>query len=280
MYIVQKTQNIQERKDTLLKDINDKIDRYTESQNHKKNILLYICGFALLLIIPLSLSILKENSHSKNFVFHVPKGSVSNISLLDGTKVYLNGGSSLILSADFSKNNRKIHFDGEGFFEVKKDSKHPFTINTPQFKVEVIGTQFNLNSGNLGSTFNLTMKEGTVKLIANQDDFSTRLTKNQQFIYNATAKEYTINSIDSNDLSSWHTGKLVFRNSTLYEISKQLERQFNVVIHIEDVTLQKYTYFAEFKNNETLTQILDLLSYKDDWRFVMDTNAVSIIKNN
>ena len=130
----------------------------------------------------------------------------------------------------------------------------------------------------MGPKFSITMKEGTVKLTAKHEDFFTSLVKGQQFVYDSIAKEYNINNVNSNDLPSWHTGKLVFRNSTLYDITQQLERRFDVVIHIEDISLQEYAYFAEFKNGETLTQILNLLSYKDDWKFIIDANAVSIMK--
>jgi len=76
----------------------------------------------------------------------IPYGKRSEITLVDGTKIWLNAGSSLSYPIHFTKNRREVYLSGEAFFEVTSDDAKPFYVITNDMKIRVTGTRFNVTS--------------------------------------------------------------------------------------------------------------------------------------
>lgn len=167
----------------------------------------------------------------------IPYGNRSTILLADGTKVWLNAGSRLIYPSVFVDKKREVFLVGEAFFQVSKDTKKPFIVKTPDIKVQVLGTQFNISAYPEEKVIQTVLTEGsielewvdggifnnTIEMIPGQlvaADKSEQSTK----IYNVNTEYYT----------SWKDGYLTFNNSDLNRVVKKLERYYNIRFRYEN----------------------------------------------
>ena len=110
--------------------------------------------------------------HQQKMLFteiNVPKGQRVNMTLTDGTSVWLSPRSKIRIPNEFQGNNRTVELDGEGYFSVAKDPKRPFIVKTQQFNVEVLGTEFNVFAYTEIPRFETNLVEGSV-LVYNKDN--------------------------------------------------------------------------------------------------------------
>lgn len=187
-----------------------------------------------------------------------PLGARINFELPDGTTGYLNSGSSLGYSVDFSK-YRNVKVAGEAYFDVFHDSKHPFIVQAENINVKVLGTKFNLISYQDDLTEEVILNEGSVEVLASDGKVLSKIEPNQMFVLEKDKKVYRIDEVDSEQYSSWTDGKLVFKNETMEKVAKRLGRWYNADIIIEDKELLQYTYRATFIDEE-LEEVLKLIA--------------------
>lgn len=183
-------------------------------------------------------------------------GSV-RANLPDGSIVHLNSGSSLLYPSQFTSSIRKVYLKGEGFFIVQSDKKHPFIVQSKKIEVKATGTQFNVSAYENDDNITVTLTEGVVHL-SNAGKSIAKLTPNQQAIFSTNNNKMQISNVDAYNYSSWKDGKLIFRNETLENIAKRLERTFGVNINITDQKIKEYRFRATFEN-ESLEEILNML---------------------
>lgn len=209
-----------------------------------------------------------------------PLGMTSKVVLADGTAVILNGGSKLTYPAVFAGSERAVSLVGEGFFDVAKDTEHPFKVCGENLSVEVLGTKFGFRAYTEDMSTVVTLKEGAVKAIplnAGAVD-AIVLKPNQQLTLDNRTGEFECRIVDAAELLAWKDGELYFRDTTLGEIARILERRFNVKITIADRALRDDRYFAHFGSDEDLDKILTLLSHKRLWRYEKKNGAIEIKK--
>lgn len=207
-----------------------------------------------------------------------PLGVQSNVELPDGSRVTLNAGSTLIYPSVFSS-GRRVILRGEGYFDVAKDEKHPFTVHTEGMDVKVLGTRFSLKAYQQEEQTLLTLEEGYVEVTTNIGNMAENilLIPNQQLMLNNRTGELRRKNVNSDYYTKWRDGKLVFRNTPLKAIASELERRFNVRILFEDSVYQSDKYHVIFEHGENLEQILNLLSYRRDWGYRLNGHEVSIV---
>lgn len=198
----------------------------------------------------------------------VPFGTLSQLTLADGTKVTLNGGSELTYPATFGS-TREVTLRGEGFFEVAKDETRPFIVHTQNLSARVLGTRFGFKAYNEDAKTILTLEEGKVsaQLPAGEPGERILLKPNQQLIIDNHTGASLRRYVDAREYIAWKDGILTFRNLTLQEIAVVLQRRFNVDIRFASERIKDERYVAQFKYQENIEQILDMLSYKRAWRY-------------
>ncbi len=190
------------------------------------------------------------------------RGTVTNLTLPDGSQVWLNAGSTISYPNRFSGNTRQVTVNGEAYFEVVKNKKLPMVVSVGDVDVKVYGTSFNVNTFS-DKTVKVTLVEGSVAL-------STPLTKfygkdeflikpGQTVSFDENSRELEVKDEDTFYYTAWKDGVLVFRNAEFRSIAETLSRRFNVDIEIKDQNLASVQIDATF-NNEGLTEILRLLS--------------------
>ncbi|NOW94441.1 FecR family protein [Mucilaginibacter sp. SG564] len=252
------------------------------------------------------LSVLLVRHYAQNVqsirVVSVKQGGIKKIVLTDGTLVWLNAGSKLNYNTDFGKKNRTVYLEGEAFFEIAPGKKTiPFIVNTKNYTVRDIGTKFNLKSYSNDSFFETTVVKGEVSVEGNIDNNTREMSRIYvkpwqvlRIYYQQQKEKYTYKPDDQHDLNEiqvlqidsakmdkydgWKEDLLVFDGNTLNEISRVLERRYNVKIIMNDVGLQNIRYYGSFKNIATIDKVLSLIKGNTDIDYTITGNTVTITK--
>lgn len=206
-----------------------------------------------------------------------PKSGRSMVVLADGTKVWLNASSRLRYPSQFEDGIRKVELQGEAYFEVSKNPHRAFVVKTSHLDVKVLGTKFNLKSFADDDQVEATLLEGKVKIENLQSGSlkSVELKPHQQLVLNKLQKTAALlSNVDVSESTSWLEGGLQFKQSTIAEVVKVLERNFNVRFVIRSEKLKRRKFTGSFKNNESLDEILKVVKIATSINYRIDHNLV------
>lgn len=208
----------------------------------------------------------------------VPAGQRVNIKLPDGSNVWLNARTTLRFPFAFRSGRRKVELDGEAYFDVVKDKKHPFIVETSKAKVEVYGTQFNVDAYADRDEFETTLMSGSVKVIsaANPLDMQTLAPDSKAYLEEGRLK---VAPVDDYNPYRWKEGLICFRNETFRNIMKDFEKYYGMSIHVENKQVLKYFYTGKFRQADGIDYALRVL--QKDIRFTYhrdDENHILFIK--
>jgi len=254
--------------------------------NTSSNLIRNILKVAAIAIFVLSTSISFYYLLSDNFFREklassetvVPLGSQAKIILPDGTIAWLNSGSTLKYSNFYGKKNREVLLNGEGYFEVTKDKSKPFFVHTNNIQVKVLGTVFNVRSYMNDRTVEVNLLEGKVdvSMLDNNSSKKLILIPNEKMIYNKNTKTMYSCKADAAKSAQWTIGKLCFVNSSLKDISKDLERKYNVKIILESDRVKNEIFSGSLDLNQPLKFILDYLDVDKKLTKTYNGQTVSI----
>ncbi|MEN6457287.1 MAG: FecR domain-containing protein [Prolixibacteraceae bacterium] len=163
----------------------------------------------------------------------VPYGRISNVTLSDGTKVWLNAGSHLVFPQKFEGNKRQVFLTGEAYFDVVKDRNKPFVVNTKEIHVTVLGTKFNLRDHASDDQLEVVLVEGKVCLKENDKlglfAEETTLNPAQRAVFTKKDGKIDVESgINSQYYTSWKDGILSFNRESILNVFNRLARYYNV----------------------------------------------------
>lgn len=247
-------------------DTNEKLLQFYKQQAHsRKRIPLWqtVGTVAAVLLIGLLFGILIPNRPESfsvaNTVFTVPLGSKSEVVLPDGTKVKLNSGSSITYPSSFSQNIRNVSLSGEAFFEVYSDTENPFTVSTPDFKINVTGTRFNVSAYPDDNTVSAILAEGIIDITFGRQGTSTKLKPGEKITLDRKENKALIAKADVEMETAWKSGEFIFKEIDFADLVVKLERWYDVKISYTDPCFDTYKYTGRFKNQETIWQVLDAL---------------------
>jgi transmembrane sensor len=173
----------------------------------------------------------------------IPYGKRSDITLADGTRIWLNSGSQLSYPVNFTGNSREVYLSGEAFFEVESDPAKPFHVITGDMKIRVTGTKFNVTSYASDQTTQTVLLSGKVSAAKNQRFARTvELEPGERIVYNKQDDNMEKDFVDVELYASWVNGYLRFDNEPVENIFKKLERYYNKNILTEKLSGQpKFT---------------------------------------
>lgn len=208
----------------------------------------------------------------------IPYGKKFEVQLSDGTLVHLNAGTTLQYPVQFVKGqNRQVYLIGEAYFEVAKDKAHPFTVNTQEVNVEVLGTKFNVNTYTENTTTDIVLVEGKVSLYKYQ-----KTDHNQVYlkpgIKGSNIKGQpgiTTEQVNTDYYTAWVKGSLVFKNASFDDIIRRLERQYNVTFINRNKMLGKEIFNARF-DNEPIEAVLKYFSDSYAIDYIIDRDKITI----
>ena len=188
-----------------------------------------------------------------------PYNTWSRLNLPDGSKVWLNAGSSIKYPTRFRNNERTVSIEGEAYFEVESDRKHPFVVRAGDMTVKATGTQFNVNHYAKDSIASVVLVSGRVSVAP--DDKGTppvMLAPGEILSYNRITRSQSVATTNPEKWSSWREGITVFRDDPLDFVFKRLGQTYNVDFIIKDAGVKEYLYRATFEG-ESLDEILNLI---------------------
>jgi transmembrane sensor len=261
-------------------------------------------GLAWLIFRP-EKTVIKKQSAGINVV-NVPNGSKGILTLEDGTRIWLNCGSSLSY-VDFSDaGSREVFLEGEAFFDVTRDKSKPFVVNTSDLKLKVLGTRFNVKSYPSEKITETVLVSGKVQIEEINAPTAVKkpimLEPNQKATYysmtgkfeldeqspkskddlNIPLKQKVIETVNPELYTSWKDEKLIFSNERLESLVIKMERWYNVNITLNDTLLNNYRYTGKFEK-ENIEQALQALKLATPLEYHIDKNNVTLYlsdKNN
>lgn len=204
----------------------------------------------------------KNNSAESYNTLFVPRGGVYNLSLADGTRVWLNSESYLYYPVSFIGNTRKVVLKGEAYFEVAKNREKPFIVSTAFTDINVLGTQFNV-SAYAEDPFNaVTLTEGKVQL-SNIEDYASDppivLKPGEQATLYKDTNKLEVTDVNTTIASAWKDGKFYFEKVPLDQILMRMARWYDFQFTFKDRDLHKVRFTGVIDKNKTLVELLEII---------------------
>lgn len=241
-------------------------------------VLRYAAVFVLAFALgSLSLYLLNKKESSRLSVIYntiiVPYGQRSQISLYDGTKVWLNSGTKFMYPVVFSRDTRNVSIEGEAYFDVAKDRKHPFVVTAGQLKIQVLGTRFNVCAYPEDNDFSATLDEGSVNAINTTNGNAVKLNPGEQVILNRQTNGMKNLNVQTELYTSWKENLLKFEDAPFNDVVKKMERWYDVKI-IVDPTINTSERYTMTIKTESLKEMLQLLSRTTQMNYEIKENTV------
>jgi len=185
-----------------------------------------------------------------------PRGGQYQLTLADGTKVWLNAASSLKYPTTFTGNERVVELTGEAYFEVVHNAKQPFKVKTVNQLIEDIGTRFDVNSYLDEDASKTTLVEGSVKIIGAKAE--TMIKPGQQYLINDNGTSEVKNDVDVDEVTAWKSGMFQFNNADIKTIMRQISRWYNVDVEYRG-QVPASTYHGRISRNSNASAVLKIL---------------------
>jgi ferric-dicitrate binding protein FerR (iron transport regulator) len=267
---------------------------------------------ALLLFYSLGISVYYLGSTQKIEYSEVTtqKGEKTKLVLADGTRIWLNAASTLRYPNKLDKGEINMYLNGEAFFDVTKKNNRKLNVNTSNIRIQVLGTSFNVKSydeddhiettlvrgsilidgkienkviegpillkPNQQATFTKGAKDFRVKRVSEKDETAGELLSDEKTNTERLKPSLTIfEKVEVNDFTAWKDHVLVFKSESLSDLSKKMERWYNVEININDATLKNSRYTGIFEK-ETIEQAMEALSLSLPFDYTIDKNEITI----
>nr|WP_262711667.1 FecR family protein [Parabacteroides goldsteinii] len=194
----------------------------------------------------------------------VPAGQRINITLPDGTNVWLNARTTIQYPVTFNANERLVKLDGEAYFDVARNEKKPFIVQTDKYNVEVLGTQFDVESYSDTENFETALMEGSVRIssLTDTNESLTLTPNNKAYLHEGKLR---VMPVDDHNPYRWREGLICFKNETFASIMKEFEKYYGINIHITNKQVQKYLYTGKFRQTDGVDYALRVL--QKDIRF-------------
>ena len=183
----------------------------------------------------------------------------SQVTLPDGSIVWLHSNTTLAYNTDFQKNNRIVNLKGEAYFEVAKDKHKRFIVHTDGIDVAVYGTKFNISSHPKNSETSVSLLEGSVSFTTANNPQESFLNPGEVAVYNKESHQVSITREDVDMNAAWATPTVQFSNRPLGKICTVLSDRFDVTIRIAPELADKYLYTFTL-HDENIFEILELIA--------------------
>ena len=203
----------------------------------------------------------------------VPKGSRPlQLTLTDGTTVWLNAASSLTYPVAFTGHERKVQMTGEAYYEVAKDAARKFIVSANGVETEVLGTHFNINAYADEGQQKISLLEGAVRVSTGGQLIA--LKPGQQARIAATGKPETLSDIDTEEITAWKDGYFDFRSTDIKTVMRQLSRWYNAEIEYNGKITDNH-FSGIINRNNNISQVLKMLQSTGSVGFKVEPGSSS-----
>lgn len=222
-----------------------------------------------------AISSYKQDEKAEYLTFRSAKGHTSRIVLADGSSVVLNSGSSLYYPRVFTQSSREVRLEGEAFFDITHDTKHPFFVQVKESRIKVLGTSFNVTAYPDDKEVVATLLEGSVHFSNPYN--SVFLKPGEQAVARDNQTEISKKTVDASAISLWMDGFFYFEDQSVASILKVVKRWYD----IEDIVIQDLPdqhFSGTFKRTKSLNQLLKNLQKLGSFNYQMKERRVTIMK--
>lgn len=205
-----------------------------------------------------------------------PNGGQYQVTLPDGTNVWLNSASSLKYPTHFTGNERRVELIGEGYFEVMENKKQPFVVQSAEQEIRVLGTQFNVNAYENENAIKTTLLEGSVQVLAyHSKSLNTQLLKpGQESFLKKGDDRFLINEIDAKKSIAWKEGYFRFDDMDIQSIMRAISRWYDIEIYYEG-QMPNAKFIGRVSKFKNIHQVLTLLESTGEVNFKIESNLGS-----
>lgn len=207
-----------------------------------------------------------------------PRGSnVIDMTLSDGSHVWLNAGSSVTYPVVFTGNERKVTITGEAYFEVTHDPNKPFYVTKGELEIKVLGTHFNVNAYDDEAELKVTLLEGSVRVKSEvgSKKYEVIIEPGQQAIRTSDFRLRTSDNVDPEQVLAWKDGYFNFSNEDLAGVMMQLSRWYDAEVSYEGPKPEdKFSGIISRKNN--LSQVLKMLEQTKRVKFLINGKKIMV----
>lgn len=208
----------------------------------------------------------------------VPFGKRTDLSLSDGSKIWLNSGSEIEFPAQFTEKNRKIRLvSGEIYVEVSPDEEKPFYVQTSEFSIQVYGTKFNISAYS-PSAQSVVLIEGRVGIqVADQKEIV--LKPNEQAI-STGGGTFKTQKVNSEEFVSWKDGFLTFRQTPIEEVLRQIGRYYNIRFdYAPEINLKNRTCTGKIYLSDNLENVMTTITLLSNTKYKINETQIQIFNN-
>ncbi|MDR6784504.1 transmembrane sensor [Pedobacter africanus] len=211
----------------------------------------------------------------QNITLNTPKGGEYRVVLSDGTKVWLNAASSLSYPTSFTGKERIVKLEGEAYFEVAHNPRHPFIVSTGEQQVKVLGTSFNVNAYQNEHRTVTTLLNGSVQLSSSGAASTTQLHPGEQAIFDRSGFE--VDKVDAALYAAWKDGEFRFKATPLIEALRQVERWYDLEIDYTGIPAGIQIH-ASISRHKQLSTVLHALEKISDLKFIVKGRRVELMQ--
>lgn len=236
-------------------------------QSKKKGIkrkrMLFYSGVAASLFIVLAIGFFMRTDIPKEEIRHyicMTEGSTSTFYMEDSTKIILNKNSELSYTSYYGRRERKVHLNGEAYFEVTRNVKAPFIVDMNGVAVRVLGTKFTVNNRKGSDVVNTVLLEGAVRFTCKEQNVLMK--PHQKLIFNRNTKNLELTEVDSEQEMAWKDGLFKYRSLSFETLVDKLAADYGVRAVIKNKRLfnldLKLT--GSFEQNASFDKVLDVIN--------------------
>lgn len=207
---------------------------------------------------------------------YVPNSGEFYLVLEDGTKVWINAETKLKYPTSFVGKTRTVYLEGEAYFEVAKDTLHPFRVVTPKNEVTVLGTSFDICAYEDQEYTFVTLSTGKVAVNSTVTGKKAILLPGEQVLISNNDGQMVTRNVDASLYSGWKDGKLIFESNSLKDIFNRLTKYYDVTVDWQNETLKNLTFTGEIRKYETIDEVLRFLEKAGNVKFNVRGNIIEV----
>ena len=207
---------------------------------------------------------------------NVPYGGTYTVELCDGTKVYLNSGTTLEFPSRFDGKVRSVILKGEAYFDVARNVSKPFVVEVDEMKVKVLGTSFNVKSYVDEPGVYTTLVEGSVAILRDGQP-EKKIKPGEQAYYNKGVGTLSIAEVDVNEFTSWKDGLFYFKDIALEEILRIVSRWYDLEVFYMNQGAKSVIYSGKLPMYSSVEDVLRKFEISGDVRFELKGRTLSLI---
>ncbi len=211
-----------------------------------------------------------------------PRGGTYQITLPDGSKVWLNAASRISFPSQFSRATRKVILEGEAYFEVTK-KRSPFIVSSRQQEVAVLGTHFNISAYTGEYPIKTTLLEGKVRVTRIADTGAAAQQTSPVILKPGEQSQFsndriTVSKVNADAAVDWKNELFIFDNDQLEDIMKKVARWYNVEIVYQDQQVKRELFSGRISRSQNVSEVLNKLSQTGAVRFKIEGRRIFITK--